>query len=98
MLKRKKQELLEGCGTDDQAARVGGSWSPFLTVRELDSVIEVGLKSGSNKKFVLHQVIQVLEEEAAQVVALSYSNVGDTTFHTISAQVHISKELETPFL
>lgn len=100
MLKQKKQ-LLEGSSTDDQTAGIrdhmmGGSWSPVVTVRDLDSMLEVCVKSGSNKKLMLHQVIQVLVEEAAQVVALSYSNVGDRIFYTIKAQVHISNE--KPFL
>ena len=100
MLKQKKQ-LLEGSGTDDQITGIrdhmmGGAWSPVLTVSDLGSMLEVCVKSGSNKKFMLHQVIQVLVEEAAQVVALSYSNVGDRIFYTINAEVHIS--IEKPFL
>ena len=100
MLKQKKQ-LLEGSDTDDQITGIrdqmmSDSWSPVLTVRDLGSMLEVCVKSGSNKKFMLHQVIQVLVEEAAQVVALSYSNVGDRIFYTINAEVHIS--IEKPFL
>ena len=100
MLKQKKQ-LLEGSGIDDQITGIrdhmmGGAWSPVLTVSDLGSMLEVCVKSGSNKKFMLHQVIQVLVEEAAQVVALSYSNVGDRIFYTINAEVHIS--IEKPFL
>ncbi|RVW47214.1 Transcription factor bHLH168 [Vitis vinifera] len=90
MLKQKKQ-LLEGSDTDDQITGIrdqmmSDSWSPVLTVRDLGSMLEVCVKSGSNKKFMLHQVIQVLVEEAAQVVALSYSNVGDRIFYTINAE------------
>ncbi|KAJ9708977.1 hypothetical protein PVL29_000795 [Vitis rotundifolia] len=90
MLKQKKQ-LLEGSGTDDQITGIrdhmtGEAWLPVLTVSDLGSMLEVCVKSGSNKKFILHQVIQVLEEEAAQVVALSYSNVGDRIFYTIKAE------------
>ncbi|KAJ9708979.1 hypothetical protein PVL29_000797 [Vitis rotundifolia] len=90
MLKQKKQ-LLEGSSTDDQTTGIrdhmmGGAWSPVLTVSDLGSMLEVCVKSGSNKKFMLHQVIQVLVEEAAQVVALSYSNVGDRIFYTINAE------------
>ncbi|RVW47215.1 Transcription factor bHLH168 [Vitis vinifera] len=91
MLKQKKQ-LLEGSSSiDDQTTGIrdhmmGGAWLPVLTVSDLGSMLEVCVKSGSNKKFMLHQVIQVLVEEAAQVVALSYSNVGDRIFYKINAQ------------
>ena len=101
MLKQKKQ-LLEGSSSiDDQTTGIrdhmmGGAWLPVLTVSDLGSMLEVCVKSGSNKKFMLHQVIQVLVEEAAQVVALSYSNVGDRIFYKINAQVLIS--IEKPFL
>ncbi|WJZ81367.1 hypothetical protein VitviT2T_001213 [Vitis vinifera] len=51
----------------------------------------VCLTSGLNKKFMLYQVIDVLVEEAAQVVALSYSIVGDKIFYTLSVQAVSSR-------
>ncbi|RVW44622.1 hypothetical protein CK203_027454 [Vitis vinifera] len=52
---------------------------------------KVCLTSGLNKKFMLYQVIDVLVEEAAQVVALSYSIVGDKIFYTLSVQAVSSR-------
>ena len=95
MLKQKKQ-LLQGTSSTNQDRTRGigdhmmdGSCSTVLTVRDVGSMLEVCVKSVSNNTFTLNQVIQVLVEEAAQVVAVSYSSVGGMIFYTIIVQVHI---------
>ena len=64
-----------------------GSRSSVIAVCDLGSILQVCLTGGLNKKFMLYQVIDVLVEEAAEVVALSYSIVDDKIFYTISVQV-----------
>ena len=66
--------------------------STVFTVTELDSAIEVCLISRSNDKFILTRVLDVLEEEAAPVVAVSYSRVGDKIHYIINSQVEISSD------
>ncbi|XP_054807936.1 transcription factor bHLH162-like [Prosopis cineraria] len=64
---------------------------PLLELRDLGSSIEVMLISGLNRNFMLYEVISVLEEEGAEVVSASFSTVGDKIFHTVHAQVKISR-------
>ena len=83
MLKQRKQ-LLEG--TDDTAG-VSGSSSPVVSLRDLGFILELCMISGLNEKFMLHEVINVLLEEAAEVVDVSYSTVGHRIFYTIYFRV-----------
>ncbi|KDP31114.1 hypothetical protein JCGZ_11490 [Jatropha curcas] len=64
---------------------------PMFELRDLGNSIEVVLISGSKRNFMLHEVITILEEEGAEVVSASYTTVGDKVFHTIHAQVKISR-------
>uniref|UniRef100_A0A2P2K3W1 Uncharacterized protein LOC105128559 n=1 Tax=Rhizophora mucronata TaxID=61149 RepID=A0A2P2K3W1_RHIMU len=64
---------------------------PIVELRELGSTIEVLLISASNKNNMLPEVISILHEEGAEVVSASFTNVGDKVFHTIHAQVRISR-------
>ncbi|KAL6349852.1 hypothetical protein AAG906_001739 [Vitis piasezkii] len=87
MLKQRKQ-LVEG--NPDMTGGTG-SRSSVIAVCDLGSILQVCLTSGLNKKFMLYQVIDVLVEEAAEVVALSYSIVDDKIFYTISVQAVSSR-------
>ena len=94
MLNKQKKQLHQGTGSSstdyqDQTRGIRSCSSTVLTVRDVGSMLEVCMKIGSNKTFMLHQVIQVLEEEATQVASVSYSNIGGIIFCTIIAQVHI---------
>ena len=89
MLKQRKQ-LLES--STDETAGMRGSMSTVFTVTELDSAIEVCLISRSNDKFILTRVLDVLEEEAAPVVFVSYSRAGDRINYIIYSQVEISSD------
>ena len=64
-----------------------GSELPLLEIKDLGSGIEVMLISGLNKNFMLYEVISVLEEEGAEVVAANFSTVADKIFYTFHAQV-----------
>ncbi|KAI4336128.1 hypothetical protein L6164_014696 [Bauhinia variegata] len=64
---------------------------PVLELRDMGSTIEVMLITGLNKNFMLYEVISILEEEGAEVVSASFSTVGDKIFHTVHAQVKISR-------
>ncbi|RVX10404.1 hypothetical protein VitviT2T_000738 [Vitis vinifera] len=80
MLKQRRQ-LLEG--THHDAAGISGSMSPVVSLRDLGFILELCLITGLNENFTLHQVINVLLEEAAEVVDVSYSTVGHRIFYTI---------------
>ncbi|XP_047957414.1 transcription factor bHLH168-like [Salvia hispanica] len=64
---------------------------PILTVKELGFGVEVMLISGLNKNFLLGQLISIIEQEAAEVVTVNISRVGDNIVHTLHAQVKISR-------
>ncbi|KAK7347009.1 hypothetical protein VNO80_21533 [Phaseolus coccineus] len=64
---------------------------PILEIKELGSGIEVMLISGVNKNFMLYEVISVLEEEGAEVVAANFSTVANKIFYTVHAKVKISR-------
>lgn len=96
ILKEKKKQLTEGHDQTGRSRRddrfpagssSSSSSSTVLTVRDVDSLLEVCVKGRSNNAFTLNQVIQVVEEEAAQVVAVSYSYVCGAIFYIIKAQV-----------
>uniref|UniRef100_A0A5B7AA69 BHLH domain-containing protein n=1 Tax=Davidia involucrata TaxID=16924 RepID=A0A5B7AA69_DAVIN len=80
-----RKEKFKGSGKsmEDNTA---GSTLPVLAVRDKDSTLEVNLITGLNTKFMLHEIITLLEEEGAQVVSASYSTVGSKIFYTIHSQ------------
>ena len=83
MLKQRKQQILEGRIIDGSIIR-----SSMITVSHLDSILEVCLTCGLTDNFILNcQVIHVLMEEAARVVSLNYSIMGNKIFYTIHAEV-----------
>ncbi|XP_047948904.1 transcription factor bHLH167-like [Salvia hispanica] len=89
VLNRRKAQLISSYAT--RTGHGGGHKYPILTVTELGFGVEVMLISGLNKKFMLSQVISVIEQEAAQVLSVNMSRVGETIIHTIHAQVKISR-------
>ncbi|KAF3437049.1 hypothetical protein FNV43_RR19802 [Rhamnella rubrinervis] len=68
-----------------------GSRLPVIELKDMGSSIEVILISGLNKNFMLSEVVSVLEEEGAEVVSASFSTVGGKVFHSLHAQVKISR-------
>lgn len=60
---------------------------PIIEVKYQDLNLEILLISGANKSFMFHEVINVLEEEGAEVIHASFSVVGDKIYHTIHSQV-----------
>ncbi|KAH6758344.1 hypothetical protein C2S51_018579 [Perilla frutescens var. frutescens] len=60
---------------------------PILTVKELGSSVEVVVISGLIKNFRLHDVITIIQEEAAEVLTVSISTIDAKIIHTIHAQV-----------
>ena len=82
-LKQRKQ-ILEAT---EETAGSSGSSSPVITVKDLGFILEACVICGLKKKLMLHQVINVLVEEAAEVIAVSHSTVGGRIFYTIYFQV-----------
>ncbi|CBI15047.3 hypothetical protein AAG906_000597 [Vitis piasezkii] len=102
-IKQLKERIEELKGRKELATRVAGTNNnlidavmiglrlPVIDLRDLGSSLEVMLISGLNKNFMLYEVISVLEEEGAEVVSASVSTVGDKVFHSLHAQVKISR-------
>ncbi|XP_062170070.1 transcription factor bHLH162-like [Alnus glutinosa] len=99
---REKIEKLEGRKEQAKAMSLGsnndmidtvknGSKLPIIDLRDMGSSIEVILITGVQKNFLLSEVISILQEEGADVVSSSFSSMGDKVFHTIHAQVKISR-------
>ena len=95
MLKQRKQQIPEGrISNGDEVVSAGGSGSiirsSMIIVSHLDSITEVCLTCGFTDNFILIcQVIHALMEEAARVVSLNYSVMGNKIFYTIHAEVFI---------
>ncbi|CAK9169365.1 unnamed protein product [Ilex paraguariensis] len=68
-----------------------GSRLPVVELRESGSTLEVVLVSGLEKNYLLYEVISILEDEGAEVLSATMSTVGDKVFHTVHAQVRISR-------
>ncbi|KAL6182414.1 hypothetical protein ACLB2K_043836 [Fragaria x ananassa] len=99
---RKEKELKSQSGTSNKSsitnvdrannkAVVVVSRLPIIKMSESGPSIEVMLISGPNKNFMFYEVISVLQEEGAEVVSANFSTVGDKIFHTLHAQVKISR-------
>ncbi|OMP07180.1 hypothetical protein COLO4_07560 [Corchorus olitorius] len=99
-LKEMKEQLIksmEGSNSNNNSimnengtAALGLSF-PVVELRDLGSSIEVILISGLNKNFMLYEAISILEQEGAEVVSASFSTLGGKIFHTLHAQVKISR-------
>ncbi|KAL2515774.1 BHLH domain-containing protein [Forsythia ovata] len=90
-LKRRKRLLALSTAEETNSSirnSVIGLKLPILRFRELGSSFEVVLISGHKKKFMLYQVIRILEEGGAEVVSASLSNIGDNVFLTLHAQYY----------
>lgn len=62
---------------------------PILRFRDLGCSFEIVLISGHKKKFMLHEVISILEGGGAEVVTANLANNGINIFLTLHAQVII---------
>ncbi|KAG8388608.1 hypothetical protein BUALT_Bualt02G0143200 [Buddleja alternifolia] len=69
----------------------GSSSLPILQIQDSGSNLEVVLISGVRKNFKLHEIISIVQEEGAEVINVSLSHNGDKIFHTIQAQVKVSR-------
>ncbi|KAK6153310.1 hypothetical protein DH2020_012949 [Rehmannia glutinosa] len=88
---RKRRALMNSDATTKNDVTTEGSNLPVLKISDLNSSLEVVLISGIWKKLRLDQVISIIEEEGAQVVTVSLSNIGDKIFHTIHAQAKVAR-------
>ncbi|KAF7123955.1 hypothetical protein RHSIM_Rhsim12G0163800 [Rhododendron simsii] len=65
--------------------------SPVVELRDLGSSLEVNLVTGLEKNFKLSEVIGILHDEGTEVVSAVFSTFGDRVFHTLHAQVRVSR-------
>ncbi|KAM7475539.1 hypothetical protein LguiB_022782 [Lonicera macranthoides] len=96
----KREKALKAAGTgasnntiEDSETINGSTIPPVLELREMGSSLQLVLISGMKKKklMLLHQVINILEEEGAEVVRASFSVVGHKVFHIIHAKVRVCR-------
>lgn len=84
-LKRRKEQLKgeekTTCNTSTDELRTK------MTIRHYDSTVEVNLICALDKNFLLHEVISVLQEEAAEVVEASQHTAGDKLIFIIKSKV-----------
>ncbi|XP_009784568.2 transcription factor bHLH168-like [Nicotiana tabacum] len=97
VLKRRKDEVAQGTSesrsnNSEKVMTTCTLETPAVEVRELGSTLEVILISDLKKKyFRMQEVINILEEEGAQVVTAHFSTVCDKVCYTIHAQVKITR-------
>nr|AKN09646.1 basic helix-loop-helix transcription factor [Salvia miltiorrhiza] len=60
---------------------------PNIDFRVSGSALEVVLITGLNCQFMFTRIIHLLHEEAAEVVAATFSVLDNTVFHTIHAKI-----------
>ncbi|OMO69497.1 hypothetical protein CCACVL1_19463, partial [Corchorus capsularis] len=87
-LQRRIEELRRRRLLDQEANRATSETitSPILNIVELDSSMKVHLITRSNVTFTLSDIVNILEEEGAQVLNLSYNNTGDINILSIHCQ------------
>ncbi|KAL3511285.1 hypothetical protein ACH5RR_030686 [Cinchona calisaya] len=85
-LEAKKEELKSETSTSAKDSTLQA-----IEVIEKGSIVEVNLVTGLNKGFMLHEVINILEEEGAQILSANYSASTDRVFCTISSQAFSSR-------
>nr|GMD67871.1 transcription factor bHLH162-like [Ipomoea batatas] len=65
-----------------------------IAVKESETLLEINIVCGSeNKKVKMHKVIQILEEEGAEVVSASFSTVDLKIYHTILCKDNINSDV-----
>ncbi|KAK9284641.1 hypothetical protein L1049_023817 [Liquidambar formosana] len=87
---KQRKELLKGDNNPTQE-KTRGAIAPVIKLRNFESTLEVNLISGPDKKSMLREVISVLEEEGAEVVAASYCTVDDKVSYTVHSQAIIPR-------
>ncbi|THU47552.1 hypothetical protein C4D60_Mb09t16770 [Musa balbisiana] len=72
-----------------------GTGYPLPIIEDLN--LDILLISGANESFMFHEVMNVLEEEGAQVIHASFSVVGDNIYHTTHSHTpHIIARVTKP--
>lgn len=87
----KLEENLEKLKQRKQMQSKGRVGQEVVEVRYEDLNLEVVVVSGVRKRFMFHELINVLEEEGAEIVSASVAVVGDKIFHTIHSQAISSR-------
>ncbi|KAK3018546.1 hypothetical protein RJ639_003903 [Escallonia herrerae] len=88
-LKGKKELLGNTTGTSSSTSdkEMIGLKAPMIEIREFGSILEVVFVSGLRNNFMLCQVVNILEDEGAEVVSANHFVSGDKNFHSLHAQV-----------
>ncbi|XP_072979636.1 transcription factor bHLH168-like [Typha angustifolia] len=68
-----------------------GTKLPLIEIRHQDTILEVVLISSLNKRFKLHEVISILQEEGAEVVNASFAVIDNKIHYTIHSQALYSR-------
>lgn len=81
-LRNRRMEMQSTMNNSSRSARI-----PVMEIRSRDDVFEVNLITGLRKNFMFHEVINVIQEEGAEVTSFAQFNDGDCVFHIIRAKV-----------
>ena len=60
-----------------------------VKIIEKGPILEVNLETGLHKRFILPEVISILEAGGAQVLSASYATLTDRVLYTISSEVRL---------
>lgn len=90
-VKNLKERIHEHEAKKEELKReIGSSKEDFVLqavkIIEKGPILEVNLVTGLHKRFILPEVISILEEGGAQVLSASYSRSTDRVLYTISSQ------------
>ncbi|XP_021296195.1 transcription factor bHLH162-like [Herrania umbratica] len=81
-LKRRKMQLEEESQALNRAK--SETITPVLNIIESHSVMQVNLVIGSDMKFILGEVISIIEEEGAEVAGATYNHAGKVNRNILS--------------
>lgn len=87
MERRSRTIIIQDTDKEIDSATTSEFTLPVVEVRHQDSNLEVVLITGQEKRFMFHEVINILEEEGAQVINANFSVVGEKIFYTLHSQV-----------
>ncbi|WRX11999.1 hypothetical protein QQP08_004486, partial [Theobroma cacao] len=64
--------------------------TPVLNIIESDSIMEVNLVIGSDMKFILGEIISIIEQEGAEVIGATYNHAGKVNRNILSIHCEVA--------
>ncbi|KAJ0038631.1 hypothetical protein Pint_22983 [Pistacia integerrima] len=88
--RRRRRALLLKESSGDENKKTSRSRLPVLNIKCSDSSLEINLICGLDKNFLLHDIINILQQEGAEVISSTQYIAGDRIIYIIKSQVYIS--------